>query len=400
MRLCCRLVLAAVALVALFSPAALAQAKTPFPVGYLEIAGDARYERPRSYAGIEVRPRHRPFDGARAALRGSRVVGRALGVKLSLARVAATDVAALKAAFDRLHLEKGVRFFLVDAPAAVLTALAEHAKDAEALLFNVSEPADTLRADACSANLLHTIPSHAMQADALAQYLKYRGWNGVLLLQGPLDEDRTISQAFQASAAKFGLDIEDLRDFVLSNDPRERDKNNITLLTSGGDYEVVFVADTLGHFGRLAPYQTALPRPIVGTEGLVARTWHWAWERHGAPQLNQRFEKRIGRRMLDRDWAAWIAFRAIVESLSRTRSTDFKTVAAYLKSEELTLDGYKGTPSSFRPWNNQLRQPILLGTHNAVIERAPIDGFLHPTENMDTLGFDRNERKCDLKSDG
>ena len=87
---------------------------------------------------------------------------------------------------------------------------------------------------------------------------------------------------------------------------------------------------------------------------------------------------------------------AIVESAVRTKSTDFKTVRAYLLGDEMTLDGYKGTPSSFRPWDNQLRQPVLLRTHNAVIERAPIKGFLHPTENMDTLGYDRGDRRCRL----
>ena len=72
------------------------------------------------------------------------------------------------------------------------------------------------------------------------------------------------------------------------------------------------------------------------------------------------------------------------------------TVVEWLASvgDELTLDAYKGNPVSFRPWDNQLRQPILLHTHNAVVERAPIAGFLHPTQNMDTLGYDRGDEKC------
>ncbi len=32
--------------------------------------------------------------------------------------------------------------------------------------------------------------------------------------------------------------------------------------------------------------------------------------------------------------------------------------------------------------------------HNAVVDRAPLRGFLHPTQNMDTLGYDRGDRKC------
>ena len=144
------------------------------------------------------------------------------------------------------------------------------------------------------------------------------------------------------------------------------------------------------------PYQTYRPRPIIGTEGLIAEAWHWAWERHGAPQLNQRFEKRTKRRMTGTDWAAWMAVKAVVEAAVRTNSANFKTLRAYLRSDQMTLDAYKGTPSSFRPWDNQLRQPILLRTHNAIIKRAPLKGFLHPTENMDTLGYDQGDRKCKL----
>ena len=49
---------------------------------------------------------------------------------------------------------------------------------------------------------------------------------------------------------------------------------------------------------------------------------------------------------------------------------------------------------SFRAWDRQLRQPMLLTTHNAVIERAPISGFMHQLNELDTLGFDAPETRC------
>jgi ABC transporter substrate binding protein (PQQ-dependent alcohol dehydrogenase system) len=58
------------------------------------------------------------------------------------------------------------------------------------------------------------------------------------------------------------------------------------------------------------------------------------------------------------------------------------------------LDGFKGNRLNFRPWDNQLRQPLLLATHNWVVERAPLEGFLHQTNNLDALGFDKPESKC------
>jgi ABC transporter substrate binding protein (PQQ-dependent alcohol dehydrogenase system) len=233
-----------------------------------------------------------------------------------------------------------------------------------------------------------------MQADALAQFLVAKKWRNVLLLQGPRDEDKLVGTAFENSARRFGLKIVDKKDFVLSNDPRQRDLGNVGLLTAGGDYDVVFVADSDGEFARSVPYDTVRPRPVVGAEGLVAEAWHWAWSRHGAPQLVSRFDKQAGRHMGSADWAAWVAVKAVVEAVVRTGNAPFDKRVAYLGGEEITIDGFKGNRLYFRDWDRQLRQPLLIATHNAVIERAPLQGFLHQTNNMDTLGFDRRDSRC------
>ncbi len=378
---------------------ALAAETVALPIGYLEITDDARYDEKRAYARIRVRPHDRPLPGAEMAIRESRVLGRAMKIKFSLERARGKTAAALVSEIERM-VAAGVRYFLIDADAAVITALGVATAGRDVLLFNISEPADVLRGAGCRANVMHVYPSHAMMTDALAQFLVARKWREVLVLKGPDKEDAAFAAAFEASARRFGVRVVASRDFVLGNDPRERENNNIALMTAEDDYDAVFVADAEGEFGRYVPYQTYRPRPVIGTEGLIAEAWHWAWERHGAPQLNQRFEKRAKRRMTGTDWAAWVAVKAIVESAVRTRSTEFKILNGFLKSDKLTLDGYKGTPSSFRPWDNQLRQPILLRTHNAIVKRAPLKGFLHSTENMDTLGYDRDDRKCRYEGDG
>jgi len=383
-----------VLLLMLLPAAARAADLTPFTFGYLQFADDSRYAMARGYAGLKLTNRYRPYPGAETAMRESRVIGRALGLDFRLVRAEAESPVALAAAARRLRNETGARFFLVDAYAEALLALADELRNEGVFLFNISETADRLRGADCRANLMHVIPSRAMLTDALAQYLSSRNWRRILVLRGELPADQALADAFAGSAAKFGLKIVSSKDFVLSNDPRERDQNNIRLMTAGPGYDVVFLADSNGEFGRYVPYQTQQPRPVVGTEGLVASAWHWSWERHGAPQLNQRFERKAGREMQDSDWAAWASVRLIVEALTRTRETRFETVAAYLKGDALTFDAYKGNPASFRPWNNQLRQPLLLHTHNAVAARPPLDGFLHHTDILDTLGVDAPESDC------
>jgi len=363
-------------------------------IGYAEIVDDPRYDEKRAYARIRVKPHDRPVAGAEVAIRDNRIFARALNINFELKRIEAENAADLVERVTYLNKNSGIQFFIVDADAEVLSFAANATTGMDLLLFNVSEYSDQLRGLKCQAHLMHVIPSNAMLTDALGQYLVFRKWRKVLLLKGPESGDMDFAAAFTRSAKRFGIDIDGVRDFLPGNDPRERDQNNILLMTSGSDAELVFVSDVEGAFGRYVPYQTQNPLPVVGTEGLQAASWHWAWERHGAPQLNQRFERHAKRRMQSSDWAAWAAVKSIVESVLRTKSTEFEIVGAYLRSDRLNLDAYKGNPVSYRSWDNQLRQPVLLHTYNAVTGRAPLRGFLHPIENMDSLGFDQGETRC------
>ena len=373
--------------------AAPAAAQEVFAFAYLQREGDPAYVPHRAYTGLVLKDRRPPIDGARAALRESRVIGRAIGAWFELVErtLGAGDDAV--AAIEGLAA-RGTRVFLLDLPLEEVTRAGAALADRDLLLFNIRHRANALRGQACSPVLFHTIPSEAMLMDALAQYLFKKTWTEVLLLEGEAEADKALSAAFQEAARKFRIEIVDVRPFVLGNDPRMRDQTNIPLLTGGADYDVIFLADTLGEFGRYVPYRTYDARPVVGTEGLTAATWHWTWERHGAPQLNQRFDRIAGRRMAGPDWAAWAAVKATVEAMVRTESRAIAEIRAFLVSDDFVLDTYKGVPGSFRPWNNQLRQAILLHTHNAVVARAPIEGFLHRKNNLDTLGRDEPESAC------
>jgi ABC transporter substrate binding protein (PQQ-dependent alcohol dehydrogenase system) len=363
-------------------------------IGYVEVTDDPRYEEKRAYARIRVKPHHRPIAGAEVAILESKILSRALKMKFNLKLAEATEAEALITQIKRLYKEDKVALFIVDADAETLTTIANATTQMDILLFNISDYSDELRGESCHPQLMHVIPSYAMLTDALSQFLMFKKWREVLLLKGPEPEDAAFAAAFSRSARRYGIKISDERDFLPGNDPRKREQNNITLMTSGADTDLIFIADVEGEFGRYVQYQTNSPLPVFGTEGLQASGWHWSWERHGAPQLNQRFEKHAKRRMQGPDWAAWAAVKSIIESISRTRSTKLEKVEAYLRSPNLNLDAYKGVPVSYRSWDNQLRQPILLHSYNATVDRAPIRGFLHPKENMDTLGFDQTEHHC------
>ena len=364
-------------------------------IGYVALKKDPRYTVKRRFARYLTEALGSPYVGAKVAIEESKFVGSAVGVEFKLKRRRAKSEGRLVKSALKL-VDDGAKYILVDAPAALVDEVARATKDMGVLLFNITARDDVLRQTQCGSHLLHVIPSHAMTTDALVQYLISKKWREALVLTGPRPEDEQLTAAFERSAKRFGVEIVERRPFVLSNDPREREKNNVALLTAGADYDVVFVADTDGEFARDVPYQTVEPRLVVGSEGLAAAAWHWAWERHGAPQLEKRFQKKAKRPMRDFDWAAWMAVKAVVEAVLRTGGGDFTAVRDYLVGPEIVLDGFKGNRLNFRPWNRQLRQPLLLVTHNWVVERAPLRGFLHQTNNLDTLGFDERDSRCEL----
>ena len=65
-------------------------------------------------------------------------------------------------------------------------------------------------------------------------------------------------------------------------------------------------------------------------------------------------------------------------------------------SKDFEVAGFKGQGMTFRPWDRQLRQPILLSGPRALVSISPQEGFLHQKFLTDTLGFDEPETKCGL----
>jgi ABC transporter substrate binding protein (PQQ-dependent alcohol dehydrogenase system) len=278
---------------------------------------------------------------------------------------------------------------LTDLPAAWTLAVADAVK---LPVLNLSEAADSLRQQDCRARLFHLIPSERMRSDALAQSLVQRKWSKLLLLVGPSAQDQLRAATVQASIKRYGLQVVASKPFKLSADPRERDLANPLLLTAGSTYDAVWVVDSDGEFARTLPYRTVLPRPVVGDAGLVVVAWHAQFERFGAPQVSRRFAKAHNRSMTSHDWAAWMAGKALTTIAAAAPKGP--AAAWALALAKTPLDGSKGTHMTFRAWDGQLRQPMLLTDGQGVIAQAPIEGLLHPSNVLDTLGADAPEKLC------
>jgi ABC transporter substrate binding protein (PQQ-dependent alcohol dehydrogenase system) len=112
--------------------------------------------------------------------------------------------------------------------------------------------------------------------------------------------------------------------------------------------------------------------------------------------MQNRFQRFAKRFMLPLDYQAWVAVRAIGEAASRTRSSEFVPIAAHFRSDQLELAAFKGQKVTFRSWDGQLRQPIIVAGPELPVSMSPQQGFLHEFAEVDTLGIDRPESKCKL----
>ena len=114
------------------------------------------------------------------------------------------------------------------------------------------------------------------------------------------------------------------------------------------------------------------------------------------PNFKRRFEKDANRYARPLDYQVWLAVRMIGEGVTRTQSNDPAAIKEYILGQDFELAAFKGVKVTVRPWNQQVRQPILLDDGRLVVSVSPQEGFLHKVTQLDTLGYDEPESQCEL----
>ena len=340
-----------------------------------------------------------PHDGAyggRMAIKDNNTTGRFMKQHFELHEVVAPVDGDVVSSFKDL-VAAGYRHIVVRLSADKLVGLADLPEASDVLIYNAGAANDSLRNGHCRANVLHTIPSHAMKADALAQYLVGKRWRDWFLVVGQRDGDKLFAAAIKRAAKRFGGKITAEKEWSFGPDTRRTAQREVPVFTQDIEYDVLIAADEIGEFGEYLIYRTWEPKLVVGTQGLVPTSWHRVHEQWGAAQLQSRFLKAFGRNMTETDYGVWAAIRSIGEAATRTRSTDFQKIAAYMRSADFALAGFKGRKLTYRDWNGQLRQPILLVAPKALVSVSPQEGFLHQVTELDTLGYDRPESDCRIE---
>jgi ABC transporter substrate binding protein (PQQ-dependent alcohol dehydrogenase system) len=381
---------AGLALVLAIGSASMAQAETiKVNIAYLRVETPP----PVVLSNLDPRPEDLGLAGAALGAQDNATTGRFMGHEYQLATISlapGSDVTAMVQ-----DLPQTYDLILADMTSADLLTLADLPVMQNALIFNVASQARDLRNDNCRANLLHTATEVTMRSDALMQMMLAKRWTKLAMIIGPTDADRALADAYRASARKFGLKLVSEVNWTFDSDLRRNASREVPLLTQGfKDHHAVLVADAADDFARYIEHNTWTPRPVIGSTGLIPVAWDRVVEQWGAAQLQSRFGKLAGRSMQSRDYAAWAAMRSIGEAVTRTQSAQADVLRAYILSDKFELAAFQGRPLSFRDWNGQMRQPIPLVNARAVVGSAPLDGFEHARNPLDSLGTDKPETTC------
>ncbi|WP_205737470.1 ABC transporter substrate-binding protein, partial [Halorubrum lacusprofundi] len=143
---------------------------------------ERRVERPLPLNNEDPIPDDEGARGAELGLKDSNATGRFIGLSFSLDAKIVQPGDDIRAAFRDIP---DPRFVVLNIPAADVLALADLPEARASVLLNIGAPDTRLRDADYRKNLLHVLPSRAMLADALMQFLTFKRWSRVLLVSGP-----------------------------------------------------------------------------------------------------------------------------------------------------------------------------------------------------------------------
>ena len=340
--------------------------------------------------------------GSKMGIKDNNTTGKFTNQNFELIEKKITKKESAKQVFEEFRKEK-YKFFILNVSKDDFLEILSSDLIEGSIVINASLKDNNLRNQNCNKNVLHTAPSYKMISDALIQFLKRKNWTKLLLISGVNERDKQFAESVKVSSKRFGLKITNEKIWDFSHDFRRTADLEIVKFTQGEKYQVLVLADegnTFGDsgnsFGDYIPYRTWKPTIVVGGEVLKPTSWHFTHEQWGGNQMQSRFLKEYKRLMTNIDFNSWVGIRTLGEAIIRTKSLDVKILLEKIMDKEFNLAAYKGKPLSYRNWNGQLRQPILLVTPRALVSDSPQPGFVHPRTELDTLGIDEPDSKCKL----
>lgn len=269
-------------------------------------------------------------------------------------------------------------------------ALAVVADQDQVPFFNIGSASDALRNADCNANMFHVVPSAAMYLDAMAGWFVRSGLRNWVFVLPEGDAGEALFQR-----AKWGLEQNHFAariagKVVVPAGEAGADTTIQAVKKANADV-VVLLIETNDQLAFLKSYDAAgltaqvteFPYPATQTRAFAAAAlaaapnagggfrpvaWEASLDAYGARELNARFLKRWQKPMEPAAWAAYMAVKMVFDASTVGGARTGPDVATYLMAPSTVFDVWKGIAVTFRPWDQQLRQPLYL------VQVVPDDG--------------------------
>ena len=189
--------------------------------------------KPEATAILEPAPTDIGLRGAELAVSDTNTTGRFTGQSFGLYSVVAHDAAGVTDGFAHA-LAGGQHLFVANLPAGLLLKLADIRGAPQAVILDAGTADDRLRGADCRPNILHLLPSRAMLADALMQYLVKKDWRHIMLLTGSDAADGLYADAIRHAAEKFQVSLQADRPWAFNPAAQQADTGQFPGQRRGG----------------------------------------------------------------------------------------------------------------------------------------------------------------------
>lgn len=333
-------------------------------------------------------------EGAAEMSYTARLVGRRLELLEAAARTPEQAVQQAQALVGR---DADVLLGGFDAGTAL--ALSHFAAQHAILFFNVGATDDRLRNEDCARYAFHVEASDAMYLDAVADWF-IRGLaflvdenapQGVRIIRRAparawflVTEDTPLYRArrdrLQAALEQRhwgGRIVGDLvlvgrEGFAQAERAIARARPDLVFLLLSPIRQLRFYAQY--EKGRLSADVTGFPDPATQTRSFFAAllraapekapgsirmgSWEPTFASIGGPQLAQRFSAQWHHPLDGPAWTSWLAVKIVWDAFIHAGSEPVGLLR-YLESSRALFEGYQGVGMTFRPWDHQLRHPLM-----------------------------------------
>ena len=342
-------------------------------------------------------------------------------VRLKTEKASSPDDAARKA--TKLVRQGRVKAILGGGDDSLTRAIQEATAQQKVIFVNTMSRAEALRGARCHRLTFHVEASLAMYTDAIGQWLVIGGkktrWGFLTpdsdagvemerLAKRALERHRGTTVArevvparardYRAALASFAKADPDVVILNLSGPPL------LTALAQLAELGVKF--EVAGAGMETLEFWQADPAHLTGVWPVL---WFHGFRKYSGRELNKRLAERLGRPAESHTWASYAAMKALWEAVLRSGGTDTASIVSFFEKER-GVDAHKGQPLTFRPWDHQLRQPLMIVESKVppqdakrwdifkLLDEVPLRGT--PGENraavLDTLGLSAAESTCRL----